>query len=293
MKQDMKEIDASSRLDSDLLRSFLAVARAGSITGAAQGLNRTQSAVSVQTKRLESKLGVVLFERRARGVKLTTAGERLLGQAHQILALLDQVAREFRRETVEGPVAVGIPEEYGGSILPAILGDFARSHPQAEVSVQCGFSTGFAAAVTKGELDLAVYLAGPQDVAGEFLMSEETIWAASRNLAVPVGGSVPLVLFDRSCWWREAAIVALEQAGRAYRIAFTSESVAGVRAAVAAGLGVGVLAAGWLAADMRRLGLADGLPQLGPSRLVLFTGRRAQAPPVAAMARVIRARLRS
>ncbi|HUF44699.1 MAG TPA: LysR substrate-binding domain-containing protein [Aestuariivirgaceae bacterium] len=288
----MKQIDATSRLDSELLRSFLAIARSGSITRAAQILNRTQSAVSVQIKRLESKLGEELFERQARGVKLTPAGERLLGKASQILALLDTLAMEFRSGAVEGPVAVGIPEEYGGTKLPAILGEFARAHPAAQVSVQCGFSTGFHAAVAQGELDLAVYLNSPQDTAGEFLMAEETVWAASRGLPVSPDTTLPLVLFDRSCWWRDAAIAALEQAGRSYRIAFTSESVAGVRAAVAAGLGVAVLARGSLGPEMRALTPADGLPALAPSRLVLLTGPRAAAPPVAAMATAIRASFR-
>ena len=288
----MKQIDATSRLDSELLRSFLAIARSGSITRAARTLNRTQSAVSVQIKRLESQLGEELFERQARGVKLTPAGERLLGQASQILALLDKLAMEFRGEAVEGPVAVGIPEEYGGTKLPVILGEFARAHPAVQVSVQCGFSTGFPAAVAGGELDLAVYLNSPQDTTGEFLMAEETVWAAARGFSVAPDMTLPLVLFDRSCWWRDAAVACLEQAGRSYRIAFTSESVAGVRAAVAAGLGVAVLAQGSLGPEMRALAPADGLPALAPSRLVLLTGRRAAAPPVAAMAAAIRASFR-
>lgn len=289
---DMNEIDAASRLDSELLRSFLAIARSGSITRAARTLNRTQSAVSVQVKQLETRLGVALFERQARGVKLTSAGERLLGESSRILAALDKLALEFRGDAVEGPVAVGIPEEYGGTMLPAILGGFARAHPDVQVSVQCAFSTGFPAAVADGHLDLAVYLDSPEDGGGEFLMSEETVWAASRELSVLPDAPLPLVLFDRSCWWRDVALGALDRAGRPYRISFTSESVAGVAAAVAAGLGVAVLAQSSLGPTMRALGPADGLPALAPSRLVLVTGPRAQAAPVAVMADAIRASFR-
>ncbi len=286
---DMNYIDASSRLDSELLRSFLVVARCGSITRAAHALHRTQSAVSVQIKRLENSLGVELFERQSRGVRLTLAGERLAAEASQILALLDKVAIEFRGKVIEGPVAIGIPEEYGGTVLPGILGEFAQAHPHVEVSVQCSFSTRFAEEVSSGRLDLAVQIVSPGDTAGELLMEEETVWAASRHLPLSPDAPLPLVLFDRACWWRDAALAALEQARRSHRVAFTSESVAGVKAAVAAGLGIAVLARSWLDPGMRELGSPDRLPRLGSSRLELITGARADTSSVAAMAEAIRA----
>jgi DNA-binding transcriptional LysR family regulator len=285
----MNHYDASTRLDSELLRSFLFVVRHGSITRAALALHRTQSAVSVQIKRLETALGVTLFTREPRGVSLTPAGEQLLGEASQILAMLDRVSRSFRSESVEGPVTVGVPDDYGSNVLPAMLADFARSHPGAEVSVRCGFSTGFPDAVANDELDLAVYVSSPGEMQGDFLAAEETIWAVARHFALPPAGeALPVVLFDRTCWWRDAATAALDKAGRAYRIACSSESVAGVKAAIAAGLGVGVLARSSLDPGMRMLGPADGFAQLGPSRLVLLVGARGEAPPVAAMAEAIR-----
>lgn len=285
----MNDTDAS-QLDSELLRSFVVVARHGSITRAAQALHRTQSAVSVQMKRLERVLGADLFVRQARGVSLTTAGERLVGQATQILAMLEKVAREHRSAPVEGPVAVGIPEEYGGELLTSILGEFSRANSWAEVSVRCGFSTGFPEAIGKGELDLALYVSGPGETNGEFLASEETVWAADRSFAVPTPEEVlPVALFDRSCWWHDAAISLLEACGRSYRVAYSSESVAGVKAAVAAGLAVGVLGRSSLDRRMRILTPDERFPQLGPSRLVLLTGSRREAPPVAAMANAIRA----
>lgn len=289
----MNEIDASG-LDSDLLRSFVLVARHGSITRAAQALHRTQSAVSVQMKRLEMVLGTDLLVRQARGVSLTPAGERLFSQANQILAMLDKLAREYRSAPIAGPVTVGIPEEYGGEMLTSILGGFSRANASAEVSVRCSFSTGFPDAIRKGELDLALYVSGPADTKGEFLASEETVWAAARTFAVPPAEEVlPVALFDRSCWWHDAAVSLLEASGRTYRIAFSSESVAGVKAAVAAELAVAVLGRSCLDRGMRILTPDERFPPLGPSRLVLLTGARREAPPVAAMASAIRAAFRS
>lgn len=280
---------SAGRLDTGFLRSFLAVARHGSITSAAQALSRTQSAVSVQIKRLEGQLGTSLFVREARGVRLTPAGERLLGEAGRVIALLDHMAASFQGQALEGPLSVGIPDEYGGTVLPAVLREFSRAHPNVEVSVRCGFSTGFPQAVEAGDLDLAVHVGGPGETAGEFLSAEQTVWAAAGDFVLP-GSDEPLsvALFDRSCWWRDAAIAALDQVGRHYRIAYSSESAAGVKAAVAAGLAVGVLASSCLDPGMRVLTAAHGLPPLAPSRLMLLSGRRHAAPAVAAMAAAFR-----
>ena len=102
---------------------------------------RTQSAVSLQIKRLEDSLGQPLFERQARGVVLTPRGEQLLPYARKVVALLDQAAVALREKPLVGPVRVGIPDEYSGTVLPRVLAAFDERHEGVEVSVRVDHST--------------------------------------------------------------------------------------------------------------------------------------------------------
>ncbi|MGI9415829.1 MAG: LysR family transcriptional regulator [Hyphomicrobiales bacterium] len=279
---------STPQLDSDLLRIFIAVARHGSVTRAAGTLHRTQSAVSVQIKRLEGLLETRLFERQARGVALTGAGEALLGSAHEIVDQLDRTAASFVGHRMSGGVRVGIPDEYGSDVLPGVLAAFAARNPDVEVSVQCGFSVGFPDLVGRGDLDLAIFASDRPSRDGEMLCEEQTVWVARAGFRVPADEPLPLALFDRSCWWRDIATEALRSAGCDYRIIYSSESVAGVKAAIAAGLAVGVLARTSLEPSFRALGRDDGLPPLPKSHLVLLGDDRRKSPAVRAMAEAIR-----
>ncbi len=285
----MNKIERSlPRLESEVLRSFLMVAEYGNITRASEDLGRTQSAISVQIKRLEAEVGQSLFERRARGMVLTRAGERLRASARQIVAMLDQAAADLASDPIAGHVTVGIPDDYGSELLASILADFANRHPAIDVSITCGFSVGFEEAVKKGKLDIAVY-AGPQNgAAGEVLLTEQTVWAGSPDMVIAEGAPLPVALFDRSCWWRDAALNALEAANITHRTAYTSESAAGVKAAIKAGLAVGILARSTVEPAMRILGAADGLPGLPASNLMLICTDRAENPAINAMADAIR-----
>ncbi|HMB48035.1 MAG TPA: LysR substrate-binding domain-containing protein, partial [Afifellaceae bacterium] len=259
-------------INSDLLRTFLAVEQARNLTRAAAALGRTQSAISIQIRKLEEGLCVRLFERQARGMALTEDGERLLPAARNALAGMERIGDLFSGP-LTGRIRVGIPDDYGISVLERVLANFASRHPGVEVSVRCGFSVGFPKAIRRNELDLAVYTAGPPETgesAGKPLFSEPMVWAANADFKLRPDRPVPLALFDRQCWWRDAAIGALHEAGRAYRIAYSSESVAGVKAAIGAGLAVGVLNAGTLEATMRVVDRADGFPPLPTSSLVLL-----------------------
>ena len=266
----MKPIDDSIPLETDLLRTFLAVARHRNVTRAANAIHRTQSAVSVQIKRLEEKLGTPLFRREARGVSLTEAGERLQQAAGRIVQDLDRTVLSFRSQPLGGVVRVGIPDEYGSQVLPGILAAFTSRHPAVEVFVRCGFSIEFPEAVEEGELDVAVFARECSAEATRTLFEEPTVWVCSRGFSVRSDEAVPLALFDRSCWWRDSALVALEGAHRAHRVAYSSESVAGVKAAIAAGLAVGVLARSTVEPSMQILGEREGFPPLPKSALSLI-----------------------
>jgi len=269
-------------LDTDLLRTFLAVARHGNVTRGAEALHRTQSAVSIQIKRLEDRLAVPLFRREPRGVSLTEAGERLRLAAERIVGDLDQTLRTFRADPIGGLVRIGIPDEYGSDVLPTILANFTARFPAVEVFVQCGLSESFPDIVKRGELDLAVFAdAGGRDPTGE-LTQDPMTWVASRPYQCRSDEPVPLALFDRSCSWRDMAIEALEVAGQPYRIVFSSESVFGIKAAIAAGLAVGVLARSTVESSMHILTRQYGFPPLPESVLRLVRGR-VSSPAIDAM----------
>ena len=265
-------MNSSQRLDTDLLRTFLIVARHGNVTRGAEALHRTQSAVSIQIKRLEESLAARLFRREPRGVSLTEAGERLRAAAERIVGDLDETVRSFRADPLGGLVRVGIPEEYGAEVLPTVLADFNARFLAVEVFVRCGFSVEFPEAIRRGELDLAVFADTQRVEPSDTLIRDPMVWVASRPWRCRDGEPVPLALFDRACAWRDVAIQALEDAGQPYRIVFSSESTAGIKAAIATGLAVGVLARSTLESSMLVLGLEHGLPPLPDSVLLLLRG---------------------
>lgn len=264
------------QLDSDLLRSFLAVAKAGSVSGGANRLLRTQSAISLQVQKLEDIVGQQLFERHGRGVSLTARGEQLLPIARQVVETLDQAVLVMREAQVRGEIRLGIPEEYGDTLLPSILSGFSDEQPGARILLRCGSSVGFPAALLEGELDLALHT--PESVAAKDVIvhREAAIWAGSAFYEVESRRPLPVALFDKACWWRERCLDLLQKAGLDYEIVCTSESVAGVRAAISAGIAVGVLPQSSLTDRIRHLADA-GLPLLGETPLVLSRSSGAQA----------------
>lgn len=279
-------------LDSDLLRSFLAVARAGSVSGGAGRLLRTQSAVSVQLQKLEEIVGQRLFDRHGRGVSLTGHGEQLLPVARRVVEMLDQTVAGMRGGKTPGEIRLGIPEEYSDTLLPPILSGFAQERPGARILLRCGSSVEFPAALARGELDLALHtpetIAAPDTV----VHREAAVWAGSAFHEAESRRPLPVALFDRACWWRERCLDLLREAGADYEIVCTSESVAGIRAAISAGVAIGVLPQSALTDRVRRLSDAN-LPHLGETPLVLTRSSGAQAELAESLSAIIAKAVRS
>lgn len=283
------ELAGPEKLDSDLLRTFLAIAEAGSFSGGANRIHRSQSAASLQVKRLESLLGHAVFERHARGVKLTSTGEKLWPLAQRVIDLLDGAIGELRSDSLDGSVRIGVPDEYGGTILSEIVARFSREHPQVELAVTCGFSADFPRALCNNELDLAVHAVEAAPQRARVLLTERMLWVGSRIHKVYEQDPLPLALFDRACWWRDRALEALDSIGRRYRVVYTSESVAGVAAAIEAGVAVGVLGESCLSDSLQTLSEADGFPTMPDSLLVLESGRGATSAAKAMAATIAEA----
>ncbi|NKX63748.1 LysR family transcriptional regulator [Labrenzia sp. 5N] len=275
-------------LDSELLRTFLAVAGTGSVTEGARLIGRSQSATSLQIMRLEEVIGRDLFERTGRGVTLTETGQRLMPVARDVKERLDAVLREITADGLRGKLRLGIPDDHGQAKLAKILSAFAQSHPQVELEVTCTISTDFPELLSRGRLDLAVYEVETIGRNEEVVFEDPTCWVMSRYRDLLAEEPVPVALFDRACWWREAALKSLEARGRPYRIAFSSQSVAGVTAAVEAGIAIGLLGRSTLAGHLKVLGNDHGFASTPMSKLVIGVAASANQDLVRTMKSAIR-----
>lgn len=278
----------TARLDSDLLRTFLAVAESGNFTRAAETVGRTQSAISMQIKRLEEMVGEVLFERGARGVTLTRRGGDLVGNARRIVELLDETALSMRTSPLGGPVRIGLPEEYGQPVLARALGAFAKRHAQVEVTVRFGYSASQLAALSAGDLDLAVVFEWQSPSGAEVLMHDPTVWVTSNHHRMHEERPLPVAVYSREGWSREYVLGSLERRGIDYRFAYMSDTTSGLALAVTAGLAVAPMSRSNIPADCRELTEADGFAQINTTRVVLHRNPRANSEAVDVMADAIR-----
>ena len=251
-------------LDPDLLRTFVAIVDAGGFTSAAQQVHRTQSAVSMQVRRLEAALDRTLFQREGRGVQLTPEGEALLGYARRLLKLHDEALAVLSRPDLSGLVRLGTPDDYVGRFLPDILVRFARAFPRVQVEVHCESSVNLRRLLAEDRLDLALITGTPGAETGEVLRREPTVWATAERHLAHEDDPLPLALFQSGCPFRDWALAGLNERGRPYRIAYTSASLTGILAAVTAGLAVTVLSRSILPAEVRPLRAEEGFPPCHP-----------------------------
>ncbi|MGY2050735.1 LysR substrate-binding domain-containing protein [Methylobacterium sp. JK268] len=268
-------------LDIDQLRTLVAIADTGSFTQAAEIVHKTQSAVSMQMKRLEGRVGREVFCRSGRGVRLTDAGERLLDYARRIVRLQAECLANFEEGDLAGRVRLGLPDDYADRYLPEILGRFSRAHPRAEVTVACEPTDMLVGRIESGDLDLAIITEARQRGSIETLRTEALLWVGSSRHATHAQTPLPLALGRPACIWRAAALAALERVSRPSRILFVSWSSTAVGAAVLAGLAVSVLPESALRPGMRILSPADGFPALPAFRVGLLRHRGAAPLPLA------------
>ncbi|MEM7633857.1 MAG: LysR substrate-binding domain-containing protein [Pseudomonadota bacterium] len=277
-----------NQLNSDLLRTFLAVAETGSMTDGAARIFRSQSATSLQIGKLEELLGQPVFDRHGRGVTLTATGERLLPVAHDVTRTLSSAMRELTSDGLNGKLRLGIPDDQNQQMLAQIIGEFAQSHPLVELEVSCALSAGFPAAIACGDMDIAVYEVEQAGSDHEVLRTEKTFWMMSRHHDLLQRDPLPVALFDRECWWRDAALAALQASGRRFRIVYSSQSVTGVAAAIEAGVAIGLLGQSSLNNNLKCLDATHGFAAMPTSKLVLGTRSGADDAPVQAMKSAIR-----
>ncbi|APZ53625.1 LysR family transcriptional regulator [Salipiger abyssi] len=252
-------------LDILLLRSFHAVSRSGSISAAAQRVGRTQSAVSMQMRRLESVVGQPILSRTGSGVALTAAGERLLAHAERILAAHDEALASLSGRGLQGAISFGCPEDYLTAFFPDLLRGFGARHGGVEIEVVCAPTVELRGLLQRRRIDAAlVSLPGDAEGAG-IIRRDAFVWVASRpDPAILDSPVIPLALSAPDTLDHRAACAAMEEAGRAYRIAFASNSLAGLLAITRSGQAVSVVTRSAVPDDLCTLSAPlPPLPEIG------------------------------
>jgi len=244
------------------LGMLVAVAETGGFTAASARLGRTQSAISVRIQDLENQLGHKLLERSRRGVTPTDAGERLIAHARRLLAVEREALADLAGETPSGRLRIGIPDDYMDGYLRPLIARFAAEHPKVELEVRCDLSKRIEPALLAGEFDLAVVTQDPNRPLGEMLRREPMVWVAARGHRPELQDVLPVALFSEGCRARPRIIAALNTAGKAYRLVFSSSHTSGVLSAVEAGFCVTAMTETAVPPSLRRLGPAEGLPPL-------------------------------
>ncbi len=273
-------------ISSDLLQTFVRIAEYGNLTVAAGKLGRTQSAISVQLRKLEEGLGTTLFVRTAKGMTLTPSGEALLSRANSILADLREAAKLFR-EPLTGTIRVGLPDDFDETVLERILMEFSHAHPGVQVLAKSGCTSGYAAAIRDGELDVAV-CSGLDVPGGAALDTEEIVWATRKGKTWSNTETIPLAVLDRRCYWRDLPIKVLDTAGRRHTVSFQSGSFTSLQAALRAGIAVGLLPKSCVGDGLQILTEAEGFPKLPVSHRSILTSAHASKPISEAMVEAIR-----
>jgi DNA-binding transcriptional LysR family regulator len=256
-------------LDIDQLRTFVAIAETGSFTKAAEVVNKTQSAVSMQMKRLEERIERPIFARDGRASKLTEDGSRLLDYARRLVKLNVETVSAFSDAALSGRVRLGVPDDYADRYLPEIMARFSRAYPSVELTVICEPSADLFERIDGNEIDLAIVTNCESKRAAETFRRERLLWVTSNRHATHLEERLPLALGRPSCSWRRTAIERLEAIGRPYRVLYSSSNADAVAAAVLAGLAVSVLAESGLRPGMRVLSAAEGFPELPSCRVGL------------------------
>lgn len=237
-------------IDPDLLRTFLAFAEGGSLARAAAAVNRSPSAVTAQMQRLEALVGETLLAPAGRGRSLTPVGEEFVDHARRILEAHRDAWLSLKGARADGRIALGSTQDFADTALPALLRRFARSHPRVRLDLRIGRTKELTAAYEQGQVDILLTMRqGP--AADELLvLREPMLWLCSGNGLNSADAELSLAVLDPPCGFRSAAIAALEDAKRPFRIAATSPSLSGIRAAVLSGIAMTARTERFLAADI-------------------------------------------
>ncbi|MHA6495416.1 LysR family transcriptional regulator [Pseudomonas borbori] len=256
-------------LQIDWLKCFVAVVDAGSLSNAAPQVHRSQSAVSMQIKKLEAALGCPLLLRGPRQHQLTAEGQILLGYARRMLDLHAEAQAAFHGEELTGRVRLGVPDDYAAKYLTPALKRFAPRHGTVEIELNCEQSTALIPRVERGDLDLAL-ISRDHARRGTLLFHEPMVWVGSPQFDAWRRDPLPIAVYENTSLARRSAIHSLGLQGRRYKVVYNSSSLAGQIAAVESGLAVAVLTQCSAPAHLQILGREHGLGPLEPMEVAVY-----------------------
>lgn len=248
-------------LEIDLLRSFVAVAAHLNFTKAAQSVSRTQSAVSLQIKRLENIVGRPVFDRTRQSVSITPTGEALLVHANRILLANDAALSQIQHPDAKGRVRIGAPDDYATLLLPTILSKIEKDHPLLQIDVVCENTPDLLGMLDHCDLDIVIAVHAPNNVSGQIARYEPLHWVASPAYIDDSETPLSLALWPANCVSRELALDALKDIDRDWRIRYSTRSIGLIERALLDSSSVGVMEASCIPDSLR---IVDGLVGLPP-----------------------------
>ncbi|NRF65582.1 LysR family transcriptional regulator [Aquincola sp. S2] len=265
-------------LQLDWLRCFVAVIDAGSLSAAAPLVHRSQSAVSMQIRKLEQAAGRALLDRGPRHLVLTPSGAELLLHARRMLELHGEALAALHGERLGGLVKLGVPDDYAARYLTPVLRSFALRHGAVEISLTCEQSTALIPKVQRGELDLAL-VSRDRPQRGTLLFNEPLVWVGAAAHEAWRRDPLPIAVYEAGSLARRDALAALAARRRRHRIVYNSSSLAGQLAAVDSGLAVAVLTQCSVPPGLQILGEAHGLPPLPAMQVAAYRSKAARDAP--------------
>jgi DNA-binding transcriptional LysR family regulator len=280
------ETPMSVPLDLDQLQSFCAIADCGSFTEAARRVNKTQSAVSMQIKRLEERLGHSLLSRDGRSVSLTQHGEALYQRARKMLKINAEIMDLFDDQEMAGAIRFGVPDDYAVRLLPVILSSFQKTHPKIIIDVRCAASEELLAGMKQGRYDLICFTQGTNREYGELFRTEKMFWVAAQGGQALHMDPLPIA-GGQACCWKDNAVEVLDRLGRDYRVAYTSSNALAIASAVLTDLAVGFLPESALQPGMLAIAEDKNLPRLRDAEIALLRASHAYGGIYDALARHI------
>ena len=274
-------------LDITALRSFAAVVDAGGVTRAAARLNLTQSAVSMQLKRLEESMGLELLDRSGRVIGLTPQGEQLLSYARRMIALNDEAWGRMTNEAFEGEINFGVPHDLIYPHVPQILKEFAASYPRVKVQLHSLFTSRLRQMLDAGDVDIILTTESDLSPGGETLTRQPLVWTGAP------GGQIwrrrPLrFAFMSHCMFKRPTIDVLDAAGIDWELAVDSVSITAVEASVVADLAVTVNLNNAFFGTCAPIPHGGALPDLPEYAVNLYVGDGPRAPLVENLAEFVR-----
>ncbi len=256
-------------LDVTTLRSFVAVAESGGVTRAAGFLHLTQSAVSMQLKRLEETLGLDLLDRSGRTIALTASGEQLLVYARRMVALNDEVITRLTDQAFEGEITLGVPHDIVYPAIPRVLKQFHSAFPRVKIQLISSYTRALKADFAKGTCDMILTTETTVESGGQLLCTKPLCWIGSPD------GSAwrqrPLRLaFGRQCTFRPRVVEQLDEAGVPWDLMVETESDRTIEATVAADLAVHAMIEGTEPPHLERIDHSGQLPDLPAQHINLY-----------------------